>query len=542
MKNHTPPHIAEPEIAALQAEIAGLRREVAEQAKLLAWYSEQFKLAQQRQYGRKTESFAPGYEQLLLEQNGDVFNEAETAADPTVIEPNIEEIKSYRRKKRTAAESLPGDLPVLEEIAMPLTDEQKVCPKCGGAMHVCGHETRDELVVIPAQIWLRRYITETASCRECAKDATGEFGNSTSFVKSELPKFPIPGSIASAELIAYTMVQKYVMGAPLYRQEKEWERQGILLSRQTMSNWFINAENRLLRPLYEYLWELLLQQDILHADETTLNVLRDPEKTTQTKSYMWFYGSGKYENQQLMLYEWCRSRRQENPQEKLKDYAGFLHVDGYPGYHNLNKNVTIVGCAAHARRKFADIIKAMPKEAQNRTFALESVEYWDKLFEFERRWDADNVTPETRKNLRETNSKPLLNEYYEYLESLNALPKSALGQAVAYSINQRRFLENYMLDGRLELSNNRAERAIKPFVIDRKNFLFSNTPNGAESSATIFSLIETAKVNALDPFKYLTFLLKTAPTLDLTDKTQLEKLLPWNAPETCKSAKPASKC
>jgi transposase len=453
-------------ITVLEAENAALKEELAEAQKLLNWYIEQFKLAQQRQYGRKSESFGESYEQMAM-LDTDVFNEAEATADANAEEPGIEEVKTYRRKKRKHVEGLPEELPVLEEIKVELTDEEKKCPVCGGTMHICGHEALDEIVVIPAQVGIRRYTTETASCRLCEQGATGEGAGATPMVKSKLPSFPIAGSWASAELISHTMCQKYVMGAPLYRQEKDWERQGVLLSRQTMSNWFMNVEKRLMRPVYERMWEELLGQEILHSDETTLNVLRDPKKTTQGKSYMWFYGSGKYEKRQIMMYEWCRNRRQENPQQKLRDYRGYIHVDGYQGYHNLNGGITVVGCAAHARRKFADIIKAMPGETQKGTAALGAVKYWDRLFELERRWDKENIQPEERKGLRAKYSKPLLEEYYKYLGGVNALPKSALGTAIAYSINQREYLENYLKDGRLELSNNRAERSIKLFVIDR---------------------------------------------------------------------------
>jgi transposase len=519
--------ILQKKMASLEVEVVALRAENAELKSLNNWLQEQFKLAHHRKFGQSSESF-PSTEQVSL-FGDNTFNETEITAD-SKPEPELEKIKEHYRKKRTREESLPENIPVVK-VLHPLDNGEKICPKCGGMMHVCGHETRDELVVIPARIEIRRHITETASCRECEQTAADE---PVPMVKSKFPLFPIPGSYASAEIIAYICCQKFVMGVPLYRQEQDWARRDVLLPRQTMSNWQMKCAELYFIPLANYLFEILKKQKIIHGDETPLKVLKPPHgkpKKAKGKSYlcyMWHYGSGRNAERQIAIYKFHAGRGGENPRNDLAQYSGYLHCDGYQVYHKLPDAITIVGCWVHARRKFADIVKITKDGERANGVPMQAIRRIDKLFKLESEWSSENRPQAMVYGFRQTIAKPLVDEYFTWLNGLNVLPKSALGQAVAYSLNQRKYLENYLRDGRLEASNNRAERAIKPFVIDRKNFLFSNTENGAAASAAVFSLIETAKANEIDPFKYLTNVLQTAPALDLSDIAQLEKLLPWN--------------
>lgn len=263
-----------------------------------------------------------------------------------------------------------------------------------------------------------------------------------------------------------------------------------------------------------------------------MQVLREPGKPAQSKSYMWLYRTSGDTEQPIVLYEYQPDRKAIRPAEFLKGFSGYLHTDGYSGYHNLPNSITVVGCWAHARRKFDEALKALPAKDRKGSLALRGKRYCDALFTIEEQ--LKSCPAEKRHQKRQELAKPVLDEFAAWLSILKAAPKSALGKAVYYLQEQWPYLTHYLRDGRLEISNNRAERSIKPFVIDRKNFLFANTPKGAQGSAVMFSLIETAKENGLDPYRFLSYVFDAAPNMDLDNPEQLEQLLPWNAPETCK--------
>jgi transposase len=328
------------------------------------------------------------------------------------------------------------------------------------------------------------------------------------------------------------MTQKFVMGSPLYRQEQELNRNGIMLSRQTMSNWLIYAAETWLEPIYNRLKNNLLQYDILHADETVLQVLKEPGKTAQSKSYMWLYRTSGDAKHPIVLYEYQPGRHAKYPEAFLKNFTGYLHTDGYDAYHKLPENIVVVGCLAHLRRKFDEALKILTEKDRESSGAFIGKRYCDNLFALER--DFATLSAENRFLERQKRSKPLMDEFFAWVEALNCTPQSGLGKAAAYALSQRKYLERFFLDGRLEISNNRAERSIKPFVISRKNFLFANTPRGAKASAIMYSIIETTKENGLNLFEYLTCVFKTAPNLAAADL-----LLPHRAepPEYVQSPK-----
>jgi transposase len=326
-----------------------------------------------------------------------------------------------------------------------------------------------------------------------------------------MPEPVIKGGFASPDTIAHIAVQKFMMASPLYRQEQEWKQNGIILSRQTMSNWLIKASTDWLEPIYEAMKHRLCKHEVLHGDETVLQVLKEPGKMAQSKSYMWLFRTSGEAKHQIVLYEYQPDRKHIHPEKFLKNFSGYLHADGYDGYHKLPSNIIVVGCWAHLRRKLFDTLKILPKDKQSGSQAAKGVDYCDKLFQFEKQFAL--MTPENRHKERERLSKPLMDELFDWMEHLNALPQTLLGKAVYYARSQRKYLERYLLDGRLEISNNRAERSIKPFVIGRKNWLFSNTPNGARASAIYYSLIVTAIENGLNPFEYLTWIFTNAPNL-----------------------------
>lgn len=415
--------------------------------------------------------------------------------------------KHHRKSKRLVNNRLPENIPI-EVIEHSLPSDEQICPECGGNLHVIGNEKRRELKIIPAQVTIVEHVRKVYGCRDCEKDECGE-----PVFRTPVDNPVIKGSLASPEAIAYIMPQKFVMGAPLYRQEQDLKRRGIMLSRQTMSNWLLRATEDWLEPIYDALHELLCLRSVLHADETTLQVLREPGKTPQSKGYMWLYRTSGDKKASIVLFEYRPNRRKENPKRFLEGFKGYLHTDGYEAYHGLPDDIIIVGCWAHVRRKFDEALKILPEKDRESSDTMKGKRYCDKLFALER--DFADLPPDERHKRRQELSRPLMDEFFEWLIKLGALPKTPLGIASGYALKQRKYLERCLLDGRLEISNNRAERSIKPFVIDRKNFLFANTPRGAKASAIMFSLIETAKENGLDPFKYLSYVFKNAPNWDI---------------------------
>jgi Transposase and inactivated derivatives len=498
-------------------EMAVLKARVSELETLVKYYEEQFRISKHRQFGSSSEKSEYDFTQLSI------FNEAELLADVNVPEPELVEVeKHYRKRTRLTTDKLPEDLSV-EVVEYGLPESEQICPECGGPLHVMGHDTHRELVIIPAQVKIREHVRKIYACRDCEKDECG-----VPILKSQTDEPVIKGSFASPETIAHLITQKFVMGSPLYRQEKELSQRGIMLSRQTMSNWLIRVTEDWLEPIYNALHEVLCTYDVLHADETTLQVLREPGKTAQSKSYMWLYRTSGNALHPIILYDYQPDRRTKRPTEFLKDFKGYLHTDGYYGYHALKEDITVVGCWAHVRRKFDEALKALPERDREGSNVLRGKRYCDRLFGLEREFE--NLMPEERYVKRQEYSKSLLGEFFAWASALNATPKTGIGMAAHYALSQRKYLERYILDGRLEICNNRAERSIKPFVIDRKNFLFSNTPRGAKASAIMFSLIETAKENGLNPYEYLVYVFKNAPNLNIrNDMDALWSLSPTTA-------------
>lgn len=473
-------------------------RRIAELEKQVDLLIAQIRLGMHKKYGASSE-------QADLNQVS-IFNEVETTADINIPEPELTEVKSYYRKRaRLTTDKLPEDLPV-EIVEHELDDEEKECPECGNEMHTMGKNTREELKIIPAKAVIVRHVCHTYSCRNC--EITSDH---VPIIKASMPEPVIKGGFASPETIAHIATQKFTMASPLYRQEQEWKQSGIWLSRQTMSNWLLKASNIWLEPLYELIRQQLLEHSVLHCDETTVQVLKEPGKAAQSKSYMWVYRtSGEAENQ-LVLYDYQPDRRYIRPREFLDGFSGYIHTDGYDAYHRLPDNIVVVGCFAHLRRKFFEAMKSLPKDKQTESNAARGVNYCDRLFKYEKQFVSH--TEIFRKEERERLSMPLIKEFYEWVGSLGALPGSLLGKAVGYARSQQPYLVKYLEDGRLEISNNRAERSIKPFVIGRKNWLFANTPKGARASAIYYSLVITAIENGLNPFEYLNWMLTNAPNL-----------------------------
>ena len=510
----------------LQARCAFLENQVAELSGKLQWLEGQVRLSQHKRFGSSSEKTHPDQLELPL------FNEAEVEATSQKGEPATETITYRRKKQRGQREALLDNLPT-ETVEYRLSPEDQVCSCCGGAMHEMSTEVRHEIKTVPAQIKVVKHVRYVYGCRHCEHHET-----ETPIVTAPMPKPVYPGSLASPSSMAYVMSQKYVEGCPLYRLEKQFERFGFSLSRQTMSNWILFGANQWLKPLYQRMKAILIQKDVLHADESTLQVLHEPGRKATSKSYMWVYRSGRT-SEPIILFDYQETRQKEHPARFLKGFKGYLHVDGYQGYNDI-KDVTLVGCWAHARRKFDEALKALPAHLKDSPVpAKEGLQFCNQLFAVERA--TQDMTPEERHTHRLQNSTPILEAFSAWLhdQRSKALPKSPFGMAVNYCLNQWERLMGFMKDGRLEIDNNRSERSIKPFVIGRKNWIFSNTPKGANASAIVYSIVETAKENGLNPLAYLTYLFEQLPNLDIIEPADLDPFLPWSKtlPLTCRAFK-----
>ena len=512
-------------------EYESLKKANAELTMQVNWLTEQITLARKQRFGSSSEQskYDDGSEQLSF-----LFNEAEVYAASAKATPEVDltTVKEHSRKKKriTSAADLPEDIET-EIVERTLSDEELVCPQCGNQMTEIGQDVIRRLKIVPAKFVVVETHIHRYACGNCQQNA-----ENTPVVSAKDDPPVIPGGNATPEAVAYLATEKFVMHSPLYRMEQQFKSSGIPLSRQTMSNWLLKSSELWLEPLWQQMKTQLLQNDILHADETTLQVLNEPGRKAKDKSYMWLYRTGRTAEQQLVLYEYQETRGAEHPETFLRGYKGYLHTDGYAVYHKLPKDIRVVGCMAHARRKFDEALKAIPEADRKGSAAERGVQYFDVLFNIEEKLDEMDLTDEERTvRRREMAEKPLA-ELHDWAFRLNAAPKSALGKAAHYTREQWPWLIAYLEDGRLEISNNRAERSIKPFVMSRKNFLFANTPNGAKASSIYFSLIETAKENGLDPYRYLVWVLTNAPWQDMNDPVQVDMLLPMNAPEECRAA------
>jgi len=497
----------------------------------------QSEYTQMKESIQKLEALVKHYEGLLLnakrhqfgasservEGQMNLFCEAEPPAPP-----EVEEITYKRKKQKGKREEDISNLPIVR-VDYELPEDERGCPECGDPMKDIGVTVRKSIDIIPAKAILKEEAIHAYACTdvECEKKAGRKI-----IVKADAPKPLISGSLASPSLVSHIAVQKYSNGMPLYRIEKGFQYDGVNISRQNMANWVIKCSEDYLEAIYRRMIGFLLKESVLHADETTVQVLNEQKRTAQSKSYEWIYRTSGHSERKIVIYDYKETRKQEHPKEFLKDFKGFLHTDGYQVYHNLPPDIVIAGCWAHVRRPWEKMYKNLPKEKRKGSDAEKGLGYINALFDLERKWG--ELSPEERYEQRLEQSKPIAEAFFAWAGSLGALPKCPLGEAVHYALSQRKYLENVFLDGRLELSNNRCERSVKPFVMGRKAWLFSNTPAGAKASSAMYSIIETAKENDLHPFHYLKYLLQTLPNTSTAD---IDALLPWSLslPDVCRS-------
>ena len=452
----------------------------------------------------------------------DLFNEAEAVADPSVPEATLEEVvggyKRQARKTKATREEILAGLPVIE-VPCTVPDEDRNCPYCNTPMEIIGKKVvREELRIIPAKVERIQYVQEVLGCPECKKDGASVI------VGAETPSPLLKHSLASPSTVAYVMYQKYVNSIPLYRQETDWKQLGVKLLRATLANWIIKCGTDYMGPVYERLHQHLLKRDIIHADETPCQVLKEEGKTAQSKSYMWLYGSGNDGLPPIRLYDYQPSRGGYHAEKFLKGFSGYLTCDGFGGYNKL-KDVIRCGCLAHMRRYWYDALPGKSKKTKEKTPAEIGFDYCNQLFELEKEY-AD-LDAETRKVKRLETEPAIWKAYWSWLETLYPTGGSRLDKAVTYAKNQKPYMENYLLDGRCSISNNIAENIARPYAIGRKNFLFHDTVKGARASSIIYSLVETAKLNNLNIYAYLETVLLYMPDYK-NEPEGIEELMPWS--------------
>ncbi len=446
------------------------------------------------------------------EAQGDLFNEAECEA--AKVEDDVATTTMTATKQRGKRQPLPKDLP-RETLVLDLDEHDKQCPCCQHTLHKIGEDRSEKLEFTPAVLKVLEVIRPKYACRHC------EQSSETSHIHQQpAPESIIPKSYATESLLANIVLGKYQYALPLYRQETLFTQSGIELSRTTMARWVIQVSEKF-KPLYQALKTHLLEQIVVQADETLLNVLKEDKQC-----YMWLYCSGADSPEatlpgmkNIVLLDYQNSRARACPVGFLGDYSGYLQSDGYGAYDGLTK-VTNVGCFAHARRKFMDAKKLQGKGKSGKAdVALAKIQ---KLYALESRLKL--ASAEERWSERQSSAKPMLDGLYNWLTTQNVIESSPLGKAIKYTLGQWPKLIRYVEDGHLSIDNNRAERAIKSLVIGKKNWLFANNPNGADASALLYSIIETAKANGLILYDYMVKcmqeLAKSEPDID--------SLLPWN--------------
>jgi transposase len=480
---------------------------------------EQVRLLRAQLYGAKTEKKLKGKDdgQALL------FNEAEACISEEESQAQEEIIIPAHTRKKRGRRPLPADLPRVDVIH-DLSDKEKECG-CGRIKDRIGEEVSEQLEYIPAKVQVIRNIRYKYVCKNCEGVEAGEAAVSI----APLPPMIIPKSIATPGLLAYIFTSKFADALPFYRQEKLFERIGIDISRSSMCNWIIKVAEKC-EPLMELLNKEIRSGPIISIDETTVQVMKEPGRSNKTKSYMWIFRGGE-PDKPLLEYQYHPTRAGDVASKYLDGYKGYVQTDGYGGYDFIDKSPDMhhVGCWAHSRRKFVDVIKASgnSKSAKSRTGNAETaIGYIGKLYAIEKEAKESNLTPDEIYTLRQEKAKPVLEEFHSWLNI--KYPKTSLGgllgKAINYTLNQWGRLIRYIDDGRLKPDNNLAENAIRPFVVGRKNWLFSGNPKGARASATLYSLIESAKANGLEPYRYLRILFEKLPFA--SSKDDYKSLLP----------------
>ncbi|NHN40011.1 IS66 family transposase [Pseudomaricurvus alcaniphilus] len=486
--------------------LASKEQTISHQERIIKVMEEALRLQKLRLFGKSSEK-SPDQVEL--------FNEAEfsVAAEDGFVQQDAQSAcaDSATRKKKPGRKPLPADLPRVR-IEHDLPDTEKTC-ECGCERVVIGEEISEQLDIIPATIQVLVNVRKKYACKKCESGVA----------VAPLPAQPISKSNASPGLLAHIVTSKYQDALPLHRQEAILQRQGIDIPRNTLANWMIRS-GELIQPLINLLDERWRDYPVVHCDETPVQVLNEQGKRAQSQSYMWVRVGGP-PTQPVRLFHYADSRRGDVAAGLLADYCGYVQTDDYAGYNQACSatNITQLGCWAHARRKLVEAEKVTAGKTGKANMILSMIA---RLYAIEKR--ARDLDPADRYSLRQKESVPQLDKIRKWLDNTlhSTLPKGVLGKALAYLDKNWRKLTVYTEDGRLNIDNNPAENAIRPFVLGRKNWLFSASVNGSNASANLYSLIETARANKLEPYNYLRYVFKELPLAQGVEN--IEALLPWN--------------
>lgn len=487
----------------LKQQVALQKSQLTQQQTRIRALEELLAALKQRQFGASSEKISA--DQLAL------FNEAECEyADVAEPEETISVPAHQRRSHRRISISV--ELP-REDIIHDLPTAQKICPHDGTALKQIGFESHEQLDIIPAQIKVLRHLRLKYACPCCEQH----------IVIAQKPAQPIEKSIASPGLLSFVATQKYVDALPLYRQAEIFKRIGVELDRTTLANWMVKC-GQLIQPLINLLHETMLEQPMLHMDETVVQVLNEPGKTAQSQSYMWLLRTTL---QPAVLFHYAPTRSGDVPQHLLREFSGALMVDGYEGYSAVcaQNAITRLGCWAHARRKFIEAQLPQKNKPGKTGKADQALAWIQQLYRLEH--NIKLLSTDERLMARQQHAQPILDKLKIWIEKsiLQVPPQTALGKALHYCHNQWPRLTRYVEHGDYPIDNNPAENAIRPFVIGRKNWLFSASQQGASASANLYSLIETAKANGLEPYAYLKKVFSELPNAKTLG--EVEALLPW---------------
>jgi len=493
----------------LQQENERLKALLAEQKQSLTDKEQRIQTLEELIRYFKHQKFSASSEKSSTDQLG-LFNEAEEIAQNDTDDENPSvDVKAHQRTSKPRV-AIPPHLP-REVIEYDLAESEKVCPHDQTPLVGLGTEDHEQLDIIPAKVKVIQHRRHKYICPCCQNY----------HVTAKKPKQPIEKSIATPGLLAYVATQKYCDALPLYRQADIFKRSEILLDRTNLSNWMIRC-GELVQPLINLIQERILQQPVVHMDETTVQVLKEPDKFAQSKSYMWLMAS--FGQHSMVFYHYSPTRQQEVPKQLLNDEVQTLMVDGYQGYQLAcdQYRITRLGCWAHARRKFVDAQKIQPKGKTGK--ADQAIAFIQNLYRIEK--SIKEKTVEERYRFRQAEAKPIIEKMHKWLQKslTHSPPQSKLGEALIYLNNQWPRLVCYLEDGRYPVDNNLAENSIRPFTIGRKNWLFSNSQAGAKASANLYSLVETAKANQLNPYEYLREIFTRLPNAETVE--DIEALLP----------------
>lgn len=420
---------------------------------------------------------------------------------------------SFERKRRGKRGKI-DDALERHRIEYELSETDQACD-CGGQFEPISTKVSEQCEYIPAQVIVIQHVEHQYTCSCCHR-----------MVLAKKPPQPLPKTNAAPGLLAHLITTKYVDAVPLHRQEKQLQRIGVDIPRNTMSRWVIQL-SALVLPLVNLMEDLIRAGPVIQCDETPFKVLKEQGRTAQQLSYIWVRRGGAT-NQHVVLFHYSQTRSSQVVLDLMTDYQGYVQCDGYSAYESLEKQgIRLVGCMAHCRRKFKDALSiTAKKEKQQRTKAAMALQYFKRLYEIET--EAKALNDAQRKALRLNKAKPVLAEFKRWLdqEQPSVLPKSPLGKAIGYAQNQWSKLIRYCEEGYLEIDNNSDERAIRPLAIGRRNYLFSDTPEGAQANARFYSLIETCKLHGHEPYAYLKHIFKELPKAQSVEC--YEALLPWN--------------